>query len=108
MRLSAAKAMGALLAVPADRRTGAVQRAIDTGVEFLLSRNPAEADYPYSDKVSSTWFKLGFPSVTGAMCWRWWMSWRRRATGTIRGWRMGVEWVLRPAGRGGAGSWATR
>ena len=57
----AAKAMRALLAMPADRRTGAVQRAIDTGVEFLLSRNPAEADYPYYDKVSSTWFKLGFP-----------------------------------------------
>ena len=57
----AAKAMRALLAVPADRRTGALQQAIDTGVEFLLSRNPAEADYPYSDKVSSTWFKLGFP-----------------------------------------------
>ena len=57
----AAKAMRALLAVPPGQRSEAVNHAIDAGVEFLLSRNPAEADYPYSDEVSSTWFKLGFP-----------------------------------------------
>lgn len=57
----AAKAMRALLAVPPARRSVAVTQAINVGVEFLLSRNPADADYPYSDKVSSTWFKLGFP-----------------------------------------------
>ncbi len=57
----AAKAMRALLAVLPERRSDSVKRAIDAGAEFLLSRNPAEADYPYSDRVSSTWFKLGFP-----------------------------------------------
>lgn len=57
----AAKAMRALLAVQPKRRSEAVSQAIDAGVEFLLSRNPAEADYPYTERVSSTWFKLGFP-----------------------------------------------
>lgn len=57
----AAKTMRALLAAAPERRSEAVARAIDAGVEFLLSRNPAEADYPYTERVSSTWFKLGFP-----------------------------------------------
>ena len=55
------KAMKALIAVPPERRTPAVQRAIEVGAEFLLSRDPAVADYPYTQRVSSTWFKLGFP-----------------------------------------------
>lgn len=55
------KAMKALIAVPAEQRTPAVQRAIEVGVEFLLSRDPAVADYPYTQRVSSTWLKLGFP-----------------------------------------------
>lgn len=55
------KAMKALLAVPEAQRTLAMQRAIAVGAEFLLSRDPAVADYPYSGRVSSTWFKLGFP-----------------------------------------------
>ncbi len=55
------KAMKALLAVPAERRTPVVQRAIQVGAEFLLSRDPAVADYPYTRRVSSTWFKFGFP-----------------------------------------------
>lgn len=55
------KAMRALLAVPDDRRTPPIRRAIRVGAEFLLSRDPAIADYPYTERVSSTWFKLGFP-----------------------------------------------
>ncbi|MCI0519406.1 MAG: nitrogen fixation protein NifH [Chloroflexi bacterium] len=55
------KAMKALTAVPPERRTPAVQRAIQAGVEFLFGRDPAAADYPYSERVSSTWFKFGFP-----------------------------------------------
>jgi hypothetical protein len=57
----AVKAMKALSAIQPEDRSPAVQRAINTGVEFLLSRDPAEADYPYTERVSSTWFKLGFP-----------------------------------------------
>jgi len=53
--------MKALIAVPPDQRTPAVQRAIEVGAEFLLSRDPAVADYPYTERVSSTWFKFGFP-----------------------------------------------
>lgn len=55
------KAMRALLAVPIDRRTPVIERAIETGAAFLLSRDPSVADYPYTVRVSSTWFKLGFP-----------------------------------------------
>jgi hypothetical protein len=57
----ATKAMRALAAVPSDRRSPALQRAIRAGVEFLLSRDPAVADYPYTERVSSAWFKFGFP-----------------------------------------------
>lgn len=55
------KAMKALLAVPPQRRTPPMQRALQVGAEFLLSRDPAAADYPYTQRVSSTWFKFGFP-----------------------------------------------
>lgn len=55
------KALKALSAVPPAQRTPGMQRAIDTGVEFLFSRDPAEADYPFTERVSSTWFKFGFP-----------------------------------------------
>jgi hypothetical protein len=57
----AAKALKALVAVPPDQRAPVIQRAIDAGVAFLLSRDPAAADYPYTERVSSTWFKFGFP-----------------------------------------------
>jgi hypothetical protein len=55
------KAMKALIAVPPDQRTPVMQRAVEVGAEFLLSRDPAVADYPYTERVSSTWFKFGFP-----------------------------------------------
>jgi len=57
----AAKVMRALLAVPSEDRTPALERAIEAGAGFLLSRDPTVADYPYTKRVSSTWFKLGFP-----------------------------------------------
>ena len=55
------KALRGLLAIPKSERTATVKRALDVGAGFLLSRNPVEADYPYTERVSSTWFKLGFP-----------------------------------------------
>lgn len=57
----AAKAMKALLIIPPKQRTPAIQQAIEVGAEFLLSRDPVVADYPYSERVSSSWFKFGFP-----------------------------------------------
>lgn len=58
----AIKGLRALARVPPRRRAGHVRRAIAAGTEFLLSRDPAEADYPTGTPVSSSWFKLGFPS----------------------------------------------
>ncbi|MBX3065984.1 MAG: nitrogen fixation protein NifH [Anaerolineae bacterium] len=57
----ATKAMKALIAVPSEQRTPIVQRAIEQGAKFLLSCDLAKADYPYTGKISSAWFKLGFP-----------------------------------------------
>jgi hypothetical protein len=57
----ATKALKALSVLPADRRTPAMEWAIDVGVDFLLGRDLAKADYPYSGKVSPTWFSFGFP-----------------------------------------------
>lgn len=58
----AIKALRGLAAIPPRRRTAPVRRAIGQGVAFLLSRDPAKADYPTGSSVSSSWFRLGFPS----------------------------------------------
>jgi len=58
----AVKALRALARIPVHRREPSVQAAIDQGVAFLLSCDPATAAYPTSSKVSDSWFKLGFPS----------------------------------------------
>jgi len=59
----AVKAMLALGKVPPFRRTEIMQKAVNQGAEFLLSHDPAVADYPfgYGDKPSSSWFKFGYP-----------------------------------------------
>ncbi|MHB8624753.1 MAG: prenyltransferase/squalene oxidase repeat-containing protein [Aggregatilineales bacterium] len=57
----ATKAMKALIAVQPAQRTSILQRALERGAQFLLRYDLAKADYPYTGKVSSTWFKLGFP-----------------------------------------------
>lgn len=58
----AIKALRGLAAVPPAGRSEPVQRAIDQGVAFLLSRDPALADYPAASRVSPNWFRFGFPS----------------------------------------------
>jgi hypothetical protein len=61
----AIKALLALARVPEDRRDPVVAKALAMGVEFLLSRDPAVADYPMPDRdtrPNGSWFKLGFPS----------------------------------------------
>ncbi len=55
------KAIRALLEMPQAARTPLVERALEAGAGLLLSRDPAVADYPFTVRVSSTWFKLGFP-----------------------------------------------
>lgn len=61
----AVKALAGLARIPPRRRTAAVRRAIASGAEFLLSRDPAVADYPMAygnTKPNGSWFKFGFPS----------------------------------------------
>lgn len=60
------KAMKALTAIPPAERSSQVQDALDVGVEFLFSRDPAVADYPYLERVSSSWFKFSFPLSYGS------------------------------------------
>ena len=59
----AVKVMQAFAQWPIERRTPLIERAIQTGVDFLLGTDPATADYPsgYSAKPSGNWWKFGFP-----------------------------------------------
>jgi hypothetical protein len=60
----AVKEMSALARIPTRRRTALVRRAIDAGISFLFSRDPAVADYPMgwgNTKPSTSWLKPGFP-----------------------------------------------
>ncbi|TAJ99028.1 MAG: nitrogen fixation protein NifH [Chloroflexota bacterium] len=62
----AAKAVLGLARIPIELRSPLVRRAIATGAEFLLGRDPLVADYPMgwgNVRPSSSWFKLGFPSA---------------------------------------------
>jgi hypothetical protein len=105
----ATKAVLALARVPTERRTPAAARALESGVEFLLSRNPAIADYPTASdnaKPSGSWFRLGFPSgyvadvlqVLEALC----------DAGAAGDPRLGpaFDWLL--AQRGPDGRWTNR
>lgn len=59
----AVPALEALARVPPRRRTAAMRRAIRAGVSFLLSRDPAAADYPmgWGTKPNGSWFRFGYP-----------------------------------------------
>jgi hypothetical protein len=58
----AIKALRALALIPQEQRSPTLKLAMDWGVDFLMSRDPAVADYPSgSGLVSPLWFKLGFP-----------------------------------------------
>jgi hypothetical protein len=59
----AIKVMQAFSRWPVERRTPLIKRAIEQGVDFLFSTDPAVAAYPtgYSDKPSGNWWKFGFP-----------------------------------------------
>jgi hypothetical protein len=59
----AVKAMLALSKVPVSHRTDTIAAAVGQGVDFLLSHDPAVADYPCGSgsRPSSSWFKFGYP-----------------------------------------------
>lgn len=58
-----AKVMLAFGVWPDERKTSLIQDAIQQGVDFLFSVDPAEATYPsgLSKKTSGNWWKFGFP-----------------------------------------------
>ncbi len=57
----AVRALWGLNRVPAAGRTPAVEAAIEACTDFLLSYNVARADYPYYERISSSWLKFGYP-----------------------------------------------
>jgi hypothetical protein len=57
----AAKAMKALSALPLDMKSASVDRTIQVGAEFLLGHELANADYPFTERINSSWFSFGFP-----------------------------------------------
>jgi len=59
----AAKVMLALGKLAENRRTSLVNQAIQVGVDFLFSTDPAKAEWPSggTNKPSSNWWKFGFP-----------------------------------------------
>ncbi|MBV7331622.1 nitrogen fixation protein NifH [Chloroflexi bacterium TSY] len=59
----AIKELLAFSKLAAKQRTPLIERAIKIGVDFLLSTDPAFADYPNrnDDKPSPNWWKFGFP-----------------------------------------------
>jgi hypothetical protein len=59
----AAKVMLAFSKLPAARRDSLTNRAIQMGVDFLFSSDPARAAYPcgWNPKPSGNWWKFGFP-----------------------------------------------
>lgn len=57
----AIKAMQALVAIPENKRTADMRQAIKVGSDFLLSYDLATANFPYTERISSNWFKFGFP-----------------------------------------------
>ncbi len=57
----AVKALRALANLPSAMLTPIIKRALTATIDFLFSRDPAQADYPVYERVSGEWFKFGFP-----------------------------------------------
>jgi hypothetical protein len=55
------KVLGALVEVPEQSRSPAMQAAIEAGSRLLLSGDPASGDYPTATKRNPLWRRLGFP-----------------------------------------------
>lgn len=59
----AVKVMLAFGNLPKEKWTPQIKKAVNQGVDFLFSVDPADATYPsgWNDKPSSNWWKFGFP-----------------------------------------------
>ena len=57
------KVMLALSKIPVGKRTPLIRKAIEQGVDFIFSIDPATAKYPTRDnsKPNRAWWKFGFP-----------------------------------------------
>ena len=57
------KVMLAFGKLPIENRTPIIEAAIQQGIDFLFSVDPAEATYPsgWNEKPSGNWWKFGFP-----------------------------------------------
>jgi hypothetical protein len=57
------KVMLAFSNLPENKRPDIINRAIEAGVDFFFSTDPARADYPcgFAPKPSGNWWKFGFP-----------------------------------------------
>jgi len=60
-----AKVMLALSRLPVERRSGLVKRAIEAGVKYFFSSDPATADFPgeMAPEPDKRWWKFHFPVV---------------------------------------------
>ena len=57
----AVRALWALNGAPAAERTPIIEAALKATIDFLLDHDIARADYPYKERISSSWFKFGYP-----------------------------------------------
>lgn len=59
----AIKVMLAFSKLPVEKRTPYINKAIDRGIDFLLSVDPLSSEYPsgWNEKPSGNWWKFGFP-----------------------------------------------
>lgn len=57
----AVRVLWALNRVPPAGRTSVVEVATGACVDFLLHYDVARADYPHKERISSSWFKFGYP-----------------------------------------------
>jgi len=59
----AVKVMLAFGILPMEKRAPSINRAIQYGIDFLFSTDPAGADYPtrLNSKPNRSWWKFGFP-----------------------------------------------
>ncbi len=60
----AVKVMLSFSKLPMEKRTPFIEQAIKKGIEFLLSVDPLNCEYPsgWNDKPSGNWWKFGFPT----------------------------------------------
>ena len=57
----AVKSLRALANLPREWQSARVKKSTKAAAEFLLCRELAKGDYPYTVRVSGEWFKFGFP-----------------------------------------------